>query len=131
MGGYFNSKITEIMKNFELIQIHPEEKVKIPHLTERYFFRDDEKEYCYRLQTHIRYMRRNKLKSMNLWLAKREINTPYLYCKYFRYFIYKKDNNCGEGCLLGYKPKNEKNGGCIHRGFAYERTDICFTLKIK
>jgi len=115
-------------KNFELIQIHPEEKVKIPHLTERYFFRDDEKEYCYRLQTHIRYMRRNKLKSMNLWLAKREPNTPYSFCKYFKEFIARKNNNCGNSCLLGYEPRNGKNGICKHHGYGYEITDIYFTL---
>ena len=52
--------------------------LKIKCLKKRFFFREDDI-FCYRLDSHIDYMLFNGIVEMNLWLAKKENNTPYFF----------------------------------------------------
>jgi len=92
----------------------------------RYFFQKDG-EYCYKLDYHLQYMVDNDIKEMDVYLAKREIQSHYFFCKHFQEC--GERGECGKHCEA-YNPRNGKNGVCKHFGYTYEQTDQCFTLRI-
>jgi hypothetical protein len=94
----------------------------------RFFFRKDE-ESCYKLDYHIDYMLENGISEINLYLAKRETNAPFFFCKHFGEVGEKSEGGCGKLCN-GYDPRNGNSGVCKHYGYTYEQTDRCFTLKL-
>lgn len=103
-------------------------QVAVADLSTRFFFRDDDCD-CYTLKSQIDYMIANGLTEMDLWLAERELNAPYFFCKHFQECGDKSEGNCGKLCDA-YKPRNGKSGVCQHYGYTYEQTDRCFTLKL-
>lgn len=106
----------------------PHSVLRIGAVRTRFFFRDDD-DMCYTLQSQIDYMIDNGITEMNLWLAERETNVSYFFCKYFEACGDKSEVGCGKHCE-GYKPRNGKSGVCKHYGYTFERTDRCFILKL-
>ena len=102
--------------------------LKIKCLKKRFFFREDDV-LCYRLDSQIDYMLSNGIAEMNLWLAKKENNTPYFFCRHFGEVGEKSEGGCGNFCE-GYEPKNGKSGVCKNYGNTYEKSDICFTINL-
>jgi hypothetical protein len=92
----------------------------------RYFFQKDD-ENCYTLDYHLQYMAENHIKEMDVYLAKRETQSDYFFCKHFQGC--GERGECGKHCEA-YKPRNGKNGICKHFGYTYEQTEKCFTLRI-
>lgn len=93
------------------------------------FFSKDDDEYCYKLKWHIDYMLKNEISELDLYLARRETDVPYFFCKHFYQVGDKIEGGCGKMCE-GYQPRNGKSGACRHYGNTYEKTDRLFTLKI-
>lgn len=120
------------MKKYQLTEKLSKEALKpvlrVGAVSTRFFFRDDD-DTCYTLQSQIDYMIENGITEMDLWLAEREINAPYFFCKNFEECGDKSEGGCGKLCD-GYKPRNGKSGVCKHYGYTYEQTDRCFTLKL-
>ncbi len=106
----------------------PHPVLRVGDFITRFFFRDDD-DTCYTLQSQIDYMIDNFINEMDLWLAERETNVPYFFCKHFGECGDKSESGCGKLCE-GYNPRNGKSGVCKHYGYTYEKTDRCFTLKI-
>ena len=102
--------------------------LKVSNIKNRFFFQDDDC-YCYTLQYHINFMKKNNLTEMDLWLAEREANVDYFYCKFFQECGIKSESNCGKLCSA-YKPRNKKSGICKYFGYSYKKTKKCFTLKL-
>lgn len=116
-------KLTEKLSNEAL---HP--VLRVGAVSTRFFFREDDVS-CYKLDAHIDYMLFNGIKEMDLFLAEREINAPYFFCKHFGEVGEKSEGGCNRLCK-GYEPKNGKSGTCKNYGYTYEQTDRCFTLKL-
>lgn len=120
------------MKNYQLTEKlsteAPSHLLRVGDVSTRFFFRDDDCD-CYTLQSQIDYMIENSLTEMDLWLAEREVNAPYFYCKHFQECGDKAEGTCGKLCDA-YNPRNGKSGVCQHYGYTYEQTDRCFTLKL-
>jgi len=119
-------------KNFELIQIYPKEKVKIRNFHR--FINNSEDENCYQLSELVEYMTENDITEMKVWLAEKDsfTNKHYFFCKAVGCFGEKGEGTCGKSCSE-YFPRNGKSGICKNYkcNRAYNRTDICFILKIK
>jgi hypothetical protein len=115
------------MKIYQLTE-KPTSLLRVGNISSRFFFRDDDCG-CYKLDAHINYMVENGLTEMDLFLAKRETNTPYFFCKHFGEVGEKSEGTCGKLCE-GYESRNGKSGVCQHYGYTYEQTDRCFTLKL-
>ena len=94
----------------------------------RFFFRKDD-ESCWKLDAHIDYMLFNGITEIDLFLAERETNAPYFFCKHFGEVGEKSEGGCGKLCK-GYEARNGNSGACKHYGYTYEQTDRCFTLKL-
>lgn len=95
----------------------------------RYYFRNDDDEMCYPISSHIKHMVENQIKEMDIYLAERETESHFFYCKHFFQVGEKSEQTCGKNCEA-YQPRNGKSGVCKFSGFVYEKTDKCFTLKI-
>ena len=106
----------------------PHPVLRVGDVSTRFFFRKDDAS-CWKLDAHIDYMLFNGINEMDLWLAERETNAPYFFCKRFGECGDKSEGGCGTRCE-GYKPRNGKSGVCKHYGYTYEQTDRCFTLKL-
>lgn len=83
---------------------------------------------CYDLKYHRYYMYENGINELKLYEAKREVNSPYFFCKLYERVGEKSESECGKMCE-GYKPRNGVSGCCKHIGFTYEQTDNIYLLK--
>lgn len=92
----------------------------------RYFFQKDDVS-CYKIEYHLQYMVENHINEMDVWLAKREIQSDYFFCKHFQEC--GERGQCGKNCEA-YIPLNGKSGVCKNFGYTYEQTDKCFTIRI-
>lgn len=92
----------------------------------RYFFQKND-ENCYTLDYHLQYMEENYIKEMDVYLAKRETQSNYFYCKHFQEC--GERGECGKHCEA-YSPRNSKSVVCKHFGYTYEQTDQYFTLRV-
>lgn len=102
--------------------------LRVGAVSTRFFFREDD-DTCYTLQSQIDYMIENGITEMDLFLAEREINSSYFFCKHFEEVGDKSECLCGKFCDA-YQPKNGKSGICKYYGHTYEKTDRRFTLKL-
>jgi hypothetical protein len=93
----------------------------------RKFFGDHDEYNCYSIEHHIDFMRKHEIKAMRVYLAEREVNTPYFYCRKFGEVGDKTQSTCGSNCKA-YSPRNKKSGICEHSGYVYEKTDVSFWL---
>jgi len=82
-----------------------------------YFQKDDES--CYDLQYHIDYMIEHGIQEMEVFEAVPEFGTGYFFCKHFSEVGLSGEETCGSHCEA-YKPRNGKNGRCVHHGYVYE-----------
>lgn len=84
---------------------------------EKYYFQDEDSEHCYTKDYFIREMEETGLKEMKVLEAvKGGVDKDFIWCK--------ETDTCGEKSECGrmcddYKPRNGKNGICIHRGILY------------
>lgn len=92
----------------------------------RYYFQKDA-ENCYDLAYHYQYMAENNLKEMEVYLAKRETQSPYFFCKHFQQTGQRGE--CGQHCEA-YKPRNGISGVCQHFGYTYQQTNTKLNLKV-
>ena len=96
-------------------------------MAKMYFLKGNE-DVCYTLEYWRDYLLYNKLKEIELYIAKRETGTEYFYCKEFGE-IGSVNESCGRVCSK-YLPNNGKNGRCKHYGYCYEPlTDKIIVLK--
>ena len=94
----------------------------------KYYFQKDS-ERCYNLKYHYNYMKENNIKEMQVFLAKKEVNSPYFFCLHYYETGEKMEGGCGKVCDF-YEPRNKKSGICKHTGYTYERTDKVKLLKL-
>lgn len=92
------------------------------------FYFEDGSEICYTLKTHKQQMRENLQTERVLYEAKREVGSPYFYCKEF-FHCGEVSESCGKQCEA-YKPNNGKSGRCAHYGYVYEQTENKLTLTL-
>ncbi len=83
---------------------------KIKCLKRRFFFREDDV-LCYRLDSQIDYMLSNGIAEMNLWLAKKENNTPYFFADTLEKLA-KNQRAVVVSFVRGTSQKTE-NRGCV------------------
>ena len=76
-------------------------------------------EYCYPLQYFQEQIEDGEEKII-LQLAHRVMGEGLGWCKEFGEPIEDSSDVCGRGNCDKYKPRNGKNGCCIHRTFCYE-----------
>jgi len=69
------------------------------------------------------------IKEMDIFLAKREVDSGYYFCKHFDEVGEKGDGNCGKSCSA-YAPRNGKSGACKSVGYTYENTGKAYILKV-
>lgn len=86
----------------------------------KYYFLDEDAEYCYNKNYLLRYMEDNNLTELEVYNAKIEKIDDYFFCK--GYGEVTEKGNCGKGCKF-YNPKNQKNGCCKHYDNLYTATD--------
>ena len=97
-------------------------------VNKRFYFRQDD-DTCYTIESHLQYMIENHIEEMDIFLAKRETDSGYFFCKHFNEVGEKSEGGCGKMCKA-YKPRNGKSGACKFVGYVYEQTDKCFSLKV-
>lgn len=88
----------------------------------------NEPESCYTLEYFRQHMRDNDIKEMMLIEARPSYGTGWFYCT-----EYQEPGEVGEGCgkeCKAYKPRNGKNGRCVHSHHLYEPSNIKRVLTI-
>lgn len=95
------------------------------NLSGRMFFSEHDDEMCSTVDYWKDYMSENFVDKLILYLAERETDTDYFYCK--EYSAVGEKGECGKSCE-GYKPNNGKNGRCKHFGYCYDMTETKFLL---
>lgn len=83
----------------------------------KYYFSEFDDEVCGTIEYQYRYMEEHNISQMTLIEAERETNTGYFHCNHFEN-IREVGQGCGKMCEA-YKPRNKKNGRCIHSGYVY------------
>ena len=96
-------------------------------LKNRCFFRNDDAD-CYKLEAQYDHMREHGIEEMDIYLAEREINAPYFFCREFGEVGEKGQGTCGRHCEA-YQPRNGRSGVCKHYGYVYQQTEVKFTIK--
>lgn len=79
----------------------------------------------YTLDSWKQFLRANKLKSLTLRENIIDKCTDYFYCTEFDEV--GESGNCGKKCDK-YKPRNGKNGVCMHHRRCYEETVYLLTI---
>lgn len=90
-------------------------------LRNRYFFPQNSTN-CFKLESIVDMMKSDGLLSQTIYLANKECNMPYFYCKFYLEVGDKNESSCGN-CCNGYQPKNKKSGACKHYGYTYSQGD--------
>jgi hypothetical protein len=93
----------------------------------KFYFRVGDEEYCYTKKYWKEFMKENSLDSIELVEAKRDCGNEYFYCR-FHHEVGMVGEGCGKQCDA-YKPRNGKNGRCVHSGYCYETTENKIILK--
>jgi len=90
------------------------------------YFETKDSEICHNIEYFYDMMRLEELTEMEVFEAKVEFGTGLFWCNKFRE-VGEVGEGCGKMCKE-YKPRNDKNGRCIHSGNVYE---CCEKVKIK
>jgi len=85
------------------------------------YFPKDNPEYCNTLDYFRDEMKENGINRMELVRAKMVTGESYFFCS-FHGEVGEVGEGCGKQCSK-YKPRNGKNGRCIHSKNTYEPTD--------
>ena len=94
------------------------------------YFSDQAGESCHTVDYFYEYMRENNVKELTLFRAKPEFGSEYFFCRECSDVGEVGNSDCGKLCE-SYKPRNGKNGRCVHSTFVYDVTDEKRILKIK
>ena len=95
----------------------------------KYYFKYPDSENCYTKQHFIQEMKDRGITELEVYPAKIMYGLGYFYCQEFG-----ESGESGEGCgkdCESYKPRNGKNGRCVHHSCCYEASDIIVILRIK
>ena len=95
----------------------------------RYYFADWDDLGCHTLDTHLDHMEKYGVSKMDVYEAKAEFGSGYFFCQEYGVVGEQDGMTCGKICDK-YKPRNGKNGRCVHNGYCYERTDKKRTLEL-
>lgn len=95
----------------------------------KYFFNATEQdpETCHTLDGWINQMKCEGIDQIKLIEAKPFYGSGYFYCQELGQVGEVVDSGCGKFCEL-YKPRNGKNGRCIHSHHLYTHGERTFTL---
>lgn len=85
-------------------------------MAKMYFYNDDS-EFCETIENIKDLIRCDELKEKEVFEAKRITGNGFFWCK--AYSEAGESGSCGNICKE-YKPRNGKNGRCIHSGYCYE-----------
>ena len=88
-------------------------------LFDQYFFPGLDAEFCQTLGDIRCDMIAESLEQMTVYKAVRSIGEGLFWCKENGEAGSTTDSGCGRDCT-DYKPRNGKNGRCLHSGFCYE-----------
>jgi len=91
----------------------------------KYYFINRDDEYCADIESVKDFMRFNEMKEIEVFEAKRDLGSDFLFCKF--YWAAGEKGICGNVCEK-YDPRNGKNGICIYNAPVYERGN---KIKIK
>lgn len=83
------------------------------------FYFNSYDENCYTLAYFKEYMKENGIKETQVFEAVADKGSPYFYCNEFSE-IGEVGQGCGKICE-SYKPRNGKNGRCVHSGHVYDQ----------
>ena len=86
--------------------------------SEKVYFAEDE-EYCYPLQAFIDRINDGEVEII-LQEARRLIGSDFMWCKKQGECVERGSYSCGKLECNDYKPRNGKNGCCIHLINSYE-----------
>jgi len=86
----------------------------------KYYFQESD-ENCYTIDYHLEYMKANGINEMKIFEAKMETGNGYYFCSEYGE-CGESGDGCGKDCCE-YKPRNGKNGRCIHSKNTYEQTE--------
>jgi len=92
------------------------------------YFRLDNQEFAYDKETILDQMRFEGIEKLSIFEAERETGVDHFYCQALG-FVGLVGERCGKECE-SYKPRNGKNGRCVHSGYCYTQTDKSITLSI-
>lgn len=73
-------------------------------------------------------MREEDISQLKLYEGKIEYDSDHFYCDEYFAVGLKSERGCGKICE-GYKPRNGKNGRCMHSKNCYDITDKFIILK--
>lgn len=90
----------------------------------KYYFdaKEEDPEQCFTLAGWIDQMKYHGTDQMELLEAKPFYGSGYFYCKEFGEPGEVGDSDCGKFCEK-YKPRNGKNGRCVHSTHLYTPTE--------
>ena len=94
----------------------------------KFYFYDEGDEYCVTLDNIKDKISDDDLKEKEVFKAKPLYGEGLFYCKVVGEVGSVGDSGCGKDCS-DYKPRNGKNGRCIHSGLVYEFGDP-ITIKV-
>lgn len=97
-------------------------------MPKKYFADDIDDTGCYELKSIIDMAKNEGLTQIEVVEAERDTGTGYFFCTHFQE-VGEVGQGCGKMCEA-YKPRNGKNGRCLHSGYCYSHTDIKRTIKI-
>lgn len=99
----------------------------------KYYFekigKTDYSELCYPRSHYIELMKERDITEIEVYPAKIVYGEDYFWC----HAISEpgmKGESCGKFCP-DYKPRNGKNGRCVHHGHCYEPADKSIIIKLK
>lgn len=87
-------------------------------------------EQCQPIYAHEQDMIDEGIEELEVFKAKREINSPFFYCKSYGE-VGEKNGSCNSRDCKQYQPRNKKGGICTHTGSLYEQTNESLILKLK
>jgi hypothetical protein len=83
----------------------------------KFYFYDKDDEFCHNLSDIKDRIFDDELTEKKVFEAKRETGNATFFCKK-QQFVGESGQHCGKECEY-YKPRNGKNGRCIHSGYCY------------
>lgn len=95
----------------------------------KFYFREDNDERCYLKKQIIEDMKEEGIIELKIFEAEINIGEGFFYCSKIG-----DAGEVGEGCgkfCKDYKPRNGKNGRCVHSGYCYDKTDKFEIIRLK
>jgi hypothetical protein len=93
----------------------------------KYYFEDTDSERCYTIDYFREQLNESGLQEMSIYPARIVIGSGFFYCNELQETGESNDKICGKWCDH-YKPRNGKNGRCVHHHLPYEPIDKSITI---